>query len=230
MPEARDQRWGRPVWVGWAWAVAVTMALILVPFALWGAPIEAFVRSRLAASEASGAVMALVVTVLALDVILPVPSSIVAVAAGYELGGIVGTLANFLGLQIGCGLGWLVGQRAGGRPLEATVGSTSRATASQALNSLKGQLLFAIGRAVPVVAEGSVLLAGAAEVPPQRLLYVATVANVGVAGVYAVAGAWSAETGSAVPATLGAIGVPAVAILLAHRISARSSRAARQSS
>ena len=165
--------------------------------------------------------------VLALDVLLPVPSSVVAVAAGYELGVVVGFLANLTGLQLACALGWFVGQRAGRRPVEAAIGRSSRVTASHALDSLRGQLLFAIGRAVPVVAEGTVLLAGAAEVPPRRLMYAATVANLGVASVYAAAGSWSAVTGSALPATLGAIGVPALAVLLARVVRVGSARSAR---
>jgi len=61
---------------------------------------------------------AMEVAVLAVDLLLPVPSSMVATLGGAELGVVTGTACAWLGLTISAVAGWWLGRRAGGLALE----------------------------------------------------------------------------------------------------------------
>ena len=90
----------------WLMLLAGLLAAILLPWALFG---DELARQAMAAAAAlvdrPWLVMALVALLLALDPVLPVPSSIVAVASGSALGAGVGAAAIFSGLMAGALIG-----------------------------------------------------------------------------------------------------------------------------
>ena len=79
-------------------------------------------------------------------------------------------------------------------------------------------------RAVPVLAEASVLLAGVTSMPWRRFLAVTSLANLGIAAIYAWAGQQAMESDAFLLAFGGAGGVPAIALWLWSRIGTRPPR------
>ena len=136
------------------WLVILTMlALVLAAsFLLFEGRIETLVIDLLSGTQSSSGLWALIVTALALDVVLPVPSSVVNVSAGTLLGVAVGTFACWTGMTLSCLLGYWIGATGGTRALDVErlsapfvtlfVNSTGEAAASR---SLPRRLHFGIG-------------------------------------------------------------------------------------
>lgn len=211
----------------WRWGLvaAALLALVLVPFALFGARLDAAVVPWLGAAP-TGAFAAGCAALLAADFVLPVPSSVVATAAGARLGVELGAPVVLLGLQLGCVLAWLTGRWLGDPAIDRLVGAAEQQRARRWLGAPGGLSLLAACRAVPVLSEATALLAGSVRVPFGRFCAVTAAANAGLALAYAVLGALSTRTGSLALAVAGAVAPPALAILwVRHR--ARTERVRR---
>jgi len=85
-------------------------AIVIIPFLLWGQAVTDFSTQMLAAQPCCSRVARIVVLLLALDVLLPIPSSLVSVAAGSTLGVVAGTMAIWAGMSLGSLLGYCVGR------------------------------------------------------------------------------------------------------------------------
>jgi hypothetical protein len=96
----------------WALLWGLLIGLVLLPFFLFEAQFNALseqiTRSGMSRSVAAAGIFAL----LALDVFLPVPSSIVATGAGVILGLAEGTAVVWGGMMAGCLIGYGTGVRA----------------------------------------------------------------------------------------------------------------------
>ena len=89
-------------------------AAIIVPFLLFEKQFEAL-GAWLASGHASGWTSASIIAgLLALDVFLPVPSSIVSTGAGVLLGFWRGSAVIWIGMVLGCAIGYAFGARAAG--------------------------------------------------------------------------------------------------------------------
>jgi uncharacterized membrane protein YdjX (TVP38/TMEM64 family) len=181
-PEARSAAadWLRP-----ALAFLLLCVVVLAPFLLWEAPMTALARDGLAAGRPVAVVASVIVLLLAADMILPVPSSLVATAAGALLGPVLGAATAALGLTLG-GAGvflairrWGVGRWALGR----------RRGQLEDLAVRHGAVLIAVLRPVPVLAEASVIAAAVARTPVLPALAALTLSNLGMAAAYAALGA-----------------------------------------
>lgn len=198
----------------WAILGAAILAVILVPFAVAGEGMDAWSVAQLRAlADRPLLVALLVVALLAADVLLPVPSSIVATLAGLTLGFAGGAAAALAGMVAGCVVAYGVGRWAGAPAAERIVGA-DEVRRLNALARRHGGWSLAIARPVPVLAEASTLLAGAAAMPFGRFLAVTTAANLGVAAVYAAVGAYAANVQSFLLAVAGAVLVPLAGRLL----------------
>lgn len=147
----------------------------------------------------------LLVTLLALDVLLPVPSSLVALLAVAALGAIGGYLVILIGLCLGASLGYWLG--AGYfRLLSNWLGLRSWQP---------GQLAYRLStlslvclRGVPVLAETSVLAAGMQRYPLRQFLLVTTLANAGLALAYAAIGSLLVEQNALLATILASMVLP----------------------
>ena len=191
----------------WIILSVVLLALILGPFFLFEARMNAWVESLLTPEASKGAIAVGIASVLASDVFLPVPSSIVSTAAGALLGFAAGVAVSTAGMTAGCMLGYLCGQKFGvplvrrmvrERDLEE-VTARFRRGADWALATM---------RPVPVLAEASALVAGVAGVPFGRFVGVTALANAGISTVYCAAGAKALDTGSFLIAFAASIALP----------------------
>jgi uncharacterized membrane protein YdjX (TVP38/TMEM64 family) len=196
----------------WAIVVSALVVLIVIPFVLWGGSIEAWVLDWVATEHSAWATVAVVVGLLASDVLLPIPSSVVSVAAGLDLGWLLGTLAGALGMTAGCVLGHAIGARLG-RPGLTRVVDAADIERFEAFSARYGDAALVIARAVPVLAEASVVMAGAARMPWRRFLVVCSGANLVVSAIYAVLGDLAARTESLELAAIGALCIPGAAIV-----------------
>jgi uncharacterized membrane protein YdjX (TVP38/TMEM64 family) len=209
--------------LAWGVLALLLLASILVPFAFWEEPIARMAGELLDAEGGSATLAGTLTILLVLDVLLPVPSSVVSTAAGARFGIAGGIAISWVGLTGGCilaaGLGrklgrpfaeWLVGERALLR-----AGETARRWGAGAL---------VLCRAVPVLAEASVLLAGVTSMPWKRFLAVTSLANLGIAAIYAWVGQKAMDSGAFLLAFGGAVGVPAIALWLWSRVVTRRPR------
>lgn len=147
----------------------------------------------------------LLVALLTLDVLLPVPSSLVALLAVAALGAIGGYLVIFIGLCLGACLGYWLG--AGYfRLLSNWLGLRSWQP---------GQLTYRLStlslvclRGVPVLAETSVLAAGMQRYPLRQFLLVTTLANAGLALAYSAIGSLLVEQNALLATILASMVLP----------------------
>ncbi|GIX22420.1 MAG: hypothetical protein KatS3mg121_1203 [Gammaproteobacteria bacterium] len=137
-----------------------------------------------AAWPAAGGPLAFAAAVglLIADVLLPVPSSLVAAGAVWYLGPPAGGCAVWLGLTGGCLLADALG-RAGRR-----LGDLNAPPALRAALARHGPWLLVVLRAVPVAAESSVFAAGLLGLSWRRTMLATGLANLGLAAAYAAFG------------------------------------------
>ncbi|MFJ4390997.1 3-dehydroquinate synthase [Pseudomonas soli] len=151
----------------------------------------------------------LLIGLLALDVVLPVPSSMVALLAVATLGSVGGYLVIFIGLCLGAGLGYALG--AGYfRLLSSRLGLHQRQP---------GQLAYRLGtlsliclRGVPVLAETSVVAAGMQRYPLRAFILVTTLANAGLALAYSAIGSFLVAQNALLVTLLAGMVLPALFI------------------
>ncbi|MGB8923101.1 MAG: 3-dehydroquinate synthase [Pseudomonas sp.] len=151
----------------------------------------------------------LLIALLALDVVLPVPSSVVALLAVAMLGSVGGYLVIFIGLCLGAGLGYALG--AGYfRMLSSRLGLHQRRPGQ--LGYRLGTLSLICLRGVPVLAETSVVAAGMQRYPLRSFLLVTTLANAGLALAYSAIGAFLVEENALLVTILSSMVLPGLFI------------------
>lgn len=148
----------------------------------------AVLRDPYATLGVDGAVAALVgVALLAADVVLPVPSSVIMFANGVLFGWAVGALVSTIGglsaALVGCWLG-----RRGEPVLVRFLSVGERERASQLIDRW-GMVAVIVTRPVPILAEATAIMAGASAMRWRSLAGAALLGSVPTSTLYAVAGA-----------------------------------------
>lgn len=198
--------------VRWLAVGCAVAALCIVPMLVVGRPFEAWVARTLAATASRPGVATIVVTLLAVDVVGPIPSSIVATIAGQRLGLAGGAAAITIGLCLANLIGYGIG-RSASRLLAKLVPRDQLDKARAFAGTRPGAAALALSRPVPMLSEGVIVLAGAARTPPATTAAVCGLANAGLAIAYAAIG--NAVHGGAMFAfaMAGSVGLPALAVL-----------------
>lgn len=173
----------------WLILAVLILACILVPFALFEDTVTRWVTAFLAQPQAPWILGFAIAGLLAADVLLPVPSSIVSIAAGALLGFGGGLIASTTGMTLGCIVGYWLGLRAARRPAERLLGSGEMAKLERA-HSRFGEWIVLMLRPVPVLAEASVVFAGMGQMRFPRFLAMTTLANLLISAGYAWMGAF----------------------------------------
>jgi uncharacterized membrane protein YdjX (TVP38/TMEM64 family) len=206
---APTPRW--PLVLRWTALAAVVLGAILIPFVVFEGPILDWTQTALVAARQSPALgVALVVGLLAGDVVLPVPSSLVSVFAGAAFGWFAGAMVIWIGMTLGCVAGYALGVSAGRLLALRVVGEAELERAKRLFESV-GPVALIVTRAVPVLAEAGTLAAGAARMPLLSFLVSTSLANAAVAAAYAAVGAAAASSQSFLILFLGLALVPALA-------------------
>ena len=159
----------------------------LVPFLLFGARLDRIVAGWLEPPPSAPVLALLETGVLAADLLLPVPSSVVATFGGARLGVAVGSLYAWTGMTIGAAVGWWLGRRAGTGALER-LDADDRDAILRGTSRL-GPLLVVLTRPLPLVAEAAALGAGGAGMPFRTFLTAAALGNAVIAVAWSAIGA-----------------------------------------
>ena len=195
----------------------VMIAIVVVPFLLFGETLDRLARDMMMSPLSRPLAAVAGFLLLAADVVLPIPSTVVISILGAVLGIAGGTLVATAALTLGCALGYWLGHRLGHDVTERMIGREDFQYLTHQLERY-GLLMLVLCRPVPVLAEASVIAAGVAGLPARHVLAITTLANIGVAATYAALGS-SAETGSGLLAALAAsIGLPLVAMFTAKTV------------
>lgn len=173
----------------WLILGALILACILVPFALFEDPVTKWVTAFLAQPHAPWILGFAIAALLAADVLLPVPSSVISIGAGALLGFSGGLAASTAGMTLGCIVGYWLGLRGARRPAERLLGSGEMAKLERA-HTLFGEWIVLLLRPVPVLAEASVVFAGMGNMRFPRFLAMTALANLLISAGYAWMGAF----------------------------------------
>jgi uncharacterized membrane protein YdjX (TVP38/TMEM64 family) len=210
----------------WAILWILLLGMVLLPFLLFEHQFNAFAEYVTQSGTSRWLVAGAVFSLLALDVFLPVPSSIVSTAAGLLLGFWQGTAVVWSGMMAGCVLGYAVGSR-GSVAARKLVGEEGLGRAST-LFGRYGDLTLVLCRPVPVIGEASVVFAGLVKAPFARFAQLTAVSNLGIALGYSAFGAYSLRLDSFLVAFLGALALPGLFILISRLTFGRKSSGSTQ--
>jgi uncharacterized membrane protein YdjX (TVP38/TMEM64 family) len=198
----------------WSLLAGLVFAIILVPFFLFGHQLETWTESFVSSATGYPGWIAVVLgSLLAVDILLPLPSSLISTAAGFLLGLVRGLLTSWIGMTASCIIGFWLGKRYGCSVACKIVGE-KELERLEALSRRVGSWVIVISRPVPVLAEAAVLFAGISGIPIGRFLLLTISSNLGISAVYAAVGALSANANSFLLAFAGSILIPFVAMLL----------------
>ncbi|TWH75989.1 3-dehydroquinate synthase [Azomonas agilis] len=206
--------------IGSLWSsLALFSALLILSFFLFDQQIQQLITHLNLSSTTSEPFQKLLlafllIALLALDVILPVPSSMVALLAVASFGGLGGYLLVFTGLCLGANLGYWLG--AGYFRLLSNWLSIKEWQQAGRLGKQLSTISLICLRGVPVLAEASVLAAGMQHFPPKKFLLVTSLANAGVALVYSALGSFIQEDDVLFLAVIAAIVLPIIFMGGAH--------------
>ncbi|MCG8462909.1 MAG: VTT domain-containing protein [Holophagales bacterium] len=127
------------------------------------------------------------VALLAADVVLPTPSSLVMIAHGALFGVVSGTALSLLGTTLGAGIAYFAGRRSSG--LLQRVATESQRRQALALFHRWGVVAVILSRPVPVLAESIAVLAGASPLGWRPFLGASLLGNLPTCTLFAAAGA-----------------------------------------
>ena len=198
----------------WVILWVLLIGLVLIPFFLFESQFNELAARMTEGSTPRAIVAAGVLALLALDVFLPVPSSIVSTGAGVLLGFWQGAAVVWLGMTAGCAVGYALGFRGSGAA-GRLVGTGSLERAGQ-LMARYGDLTIVLCRPVPVLAEASVVFAGLVRAPFGRFARLTALSTLGIALGYTAFGAFSMRLDSFLVAFVGALLLPGIVMLLAR--------------
>jgi len=190
--------------------VLVLLALVLVPFFLWGAEFEALFDAEGAAQwiRARGALgPAAVVALLVADLALPVPGTLVISAAGFVYGVVGGGLLGAAGSFAAGAAAYLLARLAGERGARWILGERELAR-TRAHAARLGPWVIALSRWMPVLPEITSVLAGLTAFDARRYFAALALGSLPMGFAYAAIGA--AGRGAPALAIAASVALPAV--------------------
>ena len=196
-------------WGFWLCLALILLGIPIVPFAVMG---EVPGVRWLGRAE-PGTFGFLGAALLAGDIFLPVPSSVVSVFIGTQMGWMSGSVVIAVGMTLGSTIGYFLAYFLG-YPFVRRFASSGSLDRIRRLEDRSGTYVLAIVRAVPVLAEASVLAAGATRYRPLTAQLTLGAANLLLAILYATAGDVGYGMSSPTILFLGAVGLPGAAIAI----------------
>jgi uncharacterized membrane protein YdjX (TVP38/TMEM64 family) len=199
------------------------LAFVLVPFFIWGDRIDVAIQDYLFLDYPNWVWIVLVVGLLALDVVLPIPASVVCVFASVKLGFLLSTFSIWSGLSCGCILGYMLGNwSTKGLFAPFTDSATYVAKEKGERNFEINHGLIALSRSVPVLAETVAIMAGAIGYPFRWFALVSFLANAGIALTYAVMSNLFQREGNFFTILAASLLLPAISYFIAKLVFPKS--------
>lgn len=166
---------------------------------------------------------ALAVTLLVADALLPVPASVVMISLGALYGPVWGIALSLLGRFAMGVAGFAIGRRGGPLLRRAIPAERERIYAEQLVERWGG-VAIVLSRPVPLLAETTMLLAGAAGLRWRVALAAAFVGAVPEAVAYGLIGAYAASAENGVIVWIGFLFVAGVFRLIERRLARAGTR------
>ncbi len=194
------------------WLILAVALCIILPFCLFEEAInDWFVTATAVTSQTRTIIGITLFASLALDIFLPVPSSLASTLCGILFGIGGGFLLSFMAMNTSCLLGYCLG-RFCSKQATKLIGESELTTLQRFFARYDALILVAL-RAVPVLAEASVLFAGLVRTPPLKTARLLTFGNAAVSLTYAWIGAYGQTTESMLPAFAGSMLISALLML-----------------
>ncbi|MEN6404851.1 MAG: VTT domain-containing protein [Thermoguttaceae bacterium] len=171
----------------WLLVIAAALAVPIVPFLWFGQSADLRITEWLDHPLSPALAATSVVVLLAVDIFLPVPSSLVSTFAGKMLGFWGGTAASWLGMTLGAVAAFAL-VRWIGRPVARRLSSDAELTRIESLADRYGVFTLILARPVPVLAEASVVLMGLVQLGWRRFVAAVALSNLVIAATYAALG------------------------------------------
>jgi len=193
---------------------------ILVPFALWGERIDLAVPHWLAVPREPLLIAALGVSLLIADVVLPIPSSVVAIGLCVSLGPVAGGLATFVGATLAFVAGYVLGRVMPEARLRRWSGEQSW---DRWRNRARhhAQWWIVVARPLPMLAEMTAILAGVWRVPALQATLLAAASSAMMSLLYALSVAWGLDEPGVLPLLAVVLVLPTALWLLQHHLNQR---------
>lgn len=163
-----------------------------------GFDLEPWARSWMAGARPAGAVA--VIGLLAADVFIPVPSSVIMILSGAAFGIWWGAVLAFSGSIAGEWLGFEIARRYGSKWVARFIGDDREVARLNDMLAKHGAAAVVVTRPLPVVMETISLVAGVSTMKRTTFLVASAIGTAPIVVVYAYAGARSREVNSMVPA------------------------------
>ena len=156
---------------------------------------------------------------LIVDVVAPVPASIIMVANGMLFGPVGGALLSVTGGAGAAGLGYWIGLR-GERAGKRRLGDESLTRANTFFQQ-HGMMAVIVSRPVPILAEAVTIIAGMSRMPAQKFFLATLLGLLPTAIIYAGAGAYSLNLQSGLYVFLAVMALAGV-VWLVGKLTTRS--------
>ncbi len=205
-------------WIALTFSLFAVFALIYIGAASMGWTDPALYRRWVENARGSGGLTiagALLAGLLAADLFLPVPSSVLMTLAGALFGTGRGTAISLAGAMASAGLGFGLCRRFGRRAFERMIGGeTARA---ESFFRRYGVWAILLSRSVPMLTEVVSCLAGLSRMPSGQFFALSLAGTAPVCWIYAWAGHHAVAEASAGWAVLIAFALPALGFAALHR-------------
>lgn len=197
--------------------MCLVLLVPVLPFVLFGGQFEDWLQAVAEDPPSIPVTMALVVGLLSTDILLPIPSSVISTLSGWQLGWWLGTLATWIGMNLGAIIGFAMARR-WGKPFAVWFSKEEDLERMRIVSDRYGPFVLVLTRAMPVFAEATVLIAGIHQLAWRRFLPAVIFSNLGIALAYSAFGDY-AEQHQWLPLALGiAIAIPVMVAAIAQRL------------
>jgi len=197
----------RTLWLIGGVAAAIIASKLLLENVL-GVNIDAMAERWIASAGTGSA--AVLISLLAADLFLPIPSSLVMVLSGAAFGVVGGSALSLVGSVGGEWLGFELVRRYGIGVSRRIVGDEELARMRDVM-ARHGAAAVVVTRALPVVMETMSVVSGLSDMSRWTFLKASLLGTVPVVVIYAYAGAVSRATNSIVPAVVMLVAVAGTA-------------------
>ena len=170
--------------------LGIVLVVPILPFLILGDAFEARVQQGIESVSSTSYLAALIITALSLDIFLPIPSSGVSTFAGQTLGLFWGTITSWVGMTVGACMGFATAKWLGKSVFKKYSSEDDQAALSQ-FGEQHGDILLIATRALPLLAEASVLLLGTTSYPWRKFLPWVLLMNLIISLLYAGLGEWA---------------------------------------
>jgi uncharacterized membrane protein YdjX (TVP38/TMEM64 family) len=167
--------------------MCIVLLVPVIPFLLFGGQFETWLQEFKKDPPSVFMTTGAIVGLLAGDIFLPVPSSMISTMAGWQLGMWQGTIASWIGMNLGAVIGFALARR-WGKPVALWFSNEEDLERMQFVSERYGPFVIALTRAVPVFAEASVLIVGIHQLSWKRFLPSMIASNLGISLAYSVFG------------------------------------------